>query len=231
MTREFKQPELFKPQSPSLVISASRRTDLVACHVEYFIEKLKSYPPERVHTLVIWTKNPQNMITEGKLKEVLSSYSQLYVHLTITGFGDTILEPNIPKWENIIRMLPGLVDMVKGPERITWRFDPLIEVIIKGERLSNYDLFPVIAKQIKNDGITRCKTSWVEPYKKVIRRLDKKKINLEILSQDKRLKQSKELQKHAEKYGIDLSFCSMKGFSRSSCIDGELFTHLHSNGF
>ncbi len=231
MNKGFKQTELFETQSPALVISASRRTDLVSCHAEYLTEKLKMYPPEKVHTLVIWTKNPHNMITAGKLKEVLSSYSQLYVHLTITGLGNTLLEPNIPEWENTAKILPDLVDMVKGPERIIWRFDPLIEVKIKGERFSNYALFPVIAKQIKDHGITKCKTSWVEPYKKVIRRLDKKDIRLEILSQNERLKQAKDLEKTAEKYGIALSYCSMEGFARSRCIDGELFNRLHSKDF
>jgi hypothetical protein len=231
MTNEFKQTELFETQSPALVISASRRTDLVACHADYFIEKLKTYPPEKVHTLVIWTKNPQNMITAGKLKEVLSSYSQLYVHLTITGLGNTLLEPNIPEWKNTAKMLPDLIELVKGPERITWRFDPLIEVIKEGTKISNFALFPVIAKQIKEHGITKCKTSWVEPYKKVIRRLDKKDIKLEILLQNKRRKQSEELQKHAEKYGIELSYCSMEGLTRSNCIDGKLFNRLHSKGF
>ena len=231
MAREFKKPELFETQSPALVVSASRRTDLVACHAEYFIEKLKTYPPEKVHTLVVWTKNPRNMITPGKLKEVLSSYSQLYVHLTITGLGNTILEPNIPEWKNAVKMLPNLVELVKGPERITWRFDPLIEVETERTRLSNYELFPEIAEQIKEHGITKCKTSWVVPYKKVIRRLDKKDIKLNILLQNERLKQAEELETLAEKYGFDLSYCSMKGFSRSHCIDGELFNRLHSKGF
>ncbi len=230
MTNNCTQTEIPGIQNPSLVISASRRTDLVACHSEYFIEKLKTYPPEKVHTLVIWTKNPQNMITAGKLKEVLSSYSQLYVHLTITGLGNTILEPNIPEWENTVKMLPDLVDMVKDPERIIWRFDPLIEAEIKGTQISNYDLFPVIAKQIKDHGIAKCKTSWVEPYKKVIRRLDKKHIKLSILSKEERQVQAEELEKHAAKLGIKVSYCSMEGFSRSNCIDGELFNRLHSEG-
>ncbi len=45
-------------QSLPVVLSASRRTDLVGCYPEYLIEKLKAYPPEKVHTIVIWTKNP-----------------------------------------------------------------------------------------------------------------------------------------------------------------------------
>jgi len=231
MIREFKQPELFETQPPSLVISASRRTDLVTCHSNYFIEKLKTYPPEKVHTLVIWTKNPQNMIAAGKLKEVLSSYSQLYVHLTITGLGNTILEPKIPDWESTVKILPDLINMVKNPERITWRFDPLIEVDIKGKSLSNYHLFPVIAEQVKHHEITKCKTSWVEPYKKVIRRLEKKHIKLNILSKEKRWVQAKDLETHAARLGMELSYCSMEGFSRSHCIDGELFNRLHPEDF
>ena len=231
MTREFKQPELFETQSPALVVSASRRTDLVACHAEYFIEKLKTYPPEKVHTLVIWTKNPQNMITPGKLKEVLSSYSQLYVHLTITGLGNTILEPNIPEWKNAVKMLPNLVELVKGPERITWRFDPLIAVIKEGTKISNFALFAEIAEQIKKNRITSCKTSWVEPYKKVTRRLDKKNIKLNILSTEERQLQAKKLEVSAEKSGISISYCSMAGYSRSQCINGKLLNSLHPNGF
>ena len=74
-------------QELPVVISASRRTDLVGCYPDYLIEKLKSYPLEKVHTIVIWTKNPCNMILHQALREVLSQYAQVYVHLTITGLG------------------------------------------------------------------------------------------------------------------------------------------------
>ena len=74
-------------QELPVVISASRRTDLVGCYPDYLIEKLKAYPPQKVHTIVIWTKNPCNMIRHQALREVLSQYAQVYVHLTITGLG------------------------------------------------------------------------------------------------------------------------------------------------
>jgi hypothetical protein len=231
MTQEFKQAKLFETQGPALVISASRRTDLVACHPDYLIEKLTAYPPEKVHTLVIWTKNPQNMIRPGKLKDLLSSYSQIYVHLTITGLGMTRLEPNIPAWEETAGMIPDLAELVKGPERITWRFDPLIEAETDGIKISNFTLFPLIARQIKPYGITSCTTSWVEPYKKVIRRLEKKEIKLHILSKEERHLQAKELEERAKKLGMTISYCSMEGFSRSHCIDGKLLNKLHPDGF
>ena len=42
-----------------LVISASRRTDLVGCYPEALVERLHEFPSESVHSLVIWTKNPK----------------------------------------------------------------------------------------------------------------------------------------------------------------------------
>ena len=225
------QTEIPGTQSPSLVLSASRRTDLVACHPDYLIEKLEAYPPEKVHTLVIWTKNPHNMIKPGKLRDILSAYSQIYVHLTITGLGKTILEPNIPEWNEIVSMIPNLVEMVNAPERITWRFDPLIEAEKDGTKISNFALFGKIAEKATKHGITSCRTSWVEPYKKVIRRLDKKGIKLTILSKEKRQIQAKELEAQAGNLGMDISYCSMEGFSRSHCIDGKLLNRLHPKGF
>jgi len=62
-------------QSLPVVLSASRRTDLVGCYPEYLIEKLKAYPPERVHSIVIWTKNPYNLIYNQNLRDVLATYS------------------------------------------------------------------------------------------------------------------------------------------------------------
>ena len=118
------QPTLFPREQQLVVLSASRRTDLVACYPEFLIEKLRDYPPEQVHSLVVWTKNPQNMIAPGALRETLERYRQLYVHLTITGLGGTVLEPHIPSWETVLQMVPALIALVKVPERISWRFDP-----------------------------------------------------------------------------------------------------------
>jgi len=230
MSHPGTQTEIPGIQRPSLVVSASRRTDLVSCHPDYLIEKLRDYPPDRVHTLVIWTKNPENMIVPGKLREVLSAYAQVYVHLTITGLGGSLLEPNIPAWKTVSNMVPNLADMVKGAQRITWRFDPLIEVETENGILGNFPLFSNIAGTIGRYGITTCRTSWVEPYKKVTRRLEKKNIRLRILSSAERQAQARELEAQAKTFAMALSYCAMAGFPRSRCIDGELFSRLHPDG-
>ncbi|MFC1591449.1 DUF1848 family protein [Thermodesulfobacteriota bacterium] len=215
---------------PLRVLSASRRTDLVSCYPDYFIEKLAEYPPEAVHSVVIWTKNPANMLRPGPLREALGRYRQLYVHLTITGLGGTMLEPGIPTWREAVEMVPGVVAFVGDARRVCWRFDPLLRVIAGGEELANLPLFPRLAEQVSRSGITTCRTSWVEPYRKVQRRLDKKGITLQVYEPAERIETAGWLQKKAAPLGLKIQYCSMEGFARSRCIDGRLLAELHPDG-
>jgi hypothetical protein len=222
-------PLLDVEQTP-VVLSASRRTDLVACFPDFLIEKLKDYPPERVHTIVIWTKNPQSMLTNQRLRSTLACYRQLYVHLTITGLGDSVLEPHIPPWQEVTGMLPQLVECTGDERRISWRFDPIIRAEVGGELFSNFELFPKIIHEVSRAGIPLCRTSWVEPYAKVQRRCAKRGVTLSLHSPEERHEHARELSQIAGHHGMDMQFCSMKAFPRSSCIDGELLRELHPDG-
>lgn len=217
-------------QELPIVISASRRTDLVGCYPDYLIEKLQAYLPENVHTLVIWTKNPGNMIRHQALREALLPYAQVYVHLTLTGLGGSPLEPGIPPWEQVEEMIPELVHLVKGPERISWRFDPIIAAEAGNNQIENFPLFSVIAEKIRRHGITTCRTSWASPYKKVIRRMQKKGFTLRTYSPEEQASQGKELEEIAGGLGMKMYYCSMDGFERSRCIDGALLSAIHPQG-
>ncbi len=153
----------------------------MACYPEFLIEKLRDYPPEQVHSLVIWTKNPQNMIAPGALRQTLERYRQLYVHLTITGLGGTVLEPHIPPGETLLQMVPAVIELVKGPERISWRFDPIVRCMAHGSQISNIEMFDALARSMAAAGVSTCRTSWVEPYPKVLRRLEKKGVRLDAV--------------------------------------------------
>jgi hypothetical protein len=217
-------------QSLPVVISASRRTDLVGCYPDYLIEKLQAYPPENVHTIVIWTKNPGNMIRHQALRETLSQYAQVCVHLTITGLGGSSLEPGIPPWERVEEMIPELVHLVKSPERISWRFDPIIAAEDFGGLIENFPLFPGMAEKIRKQGISVCRISWASPYKKVIRRMQKRGFTLRTYSPEEQASQAKELEEVVGSLGMKIFYCSMEGFARSRCIDGSLLTKLHPQG-
>jgi len=224
------QPPLLDVEETKVVLSASRRTDLVACYPDYFIEKLNDYPPERVHTIVVWTKNPENILTNKLLRDTLAAYRQLYIHLTITGLGAGLLEPNIPPWQEVAGMLPRLVEFVGDVRRISWRFDPILRAVVAGEVLANFELFPGIIQEVSKAGICLCRTSWVESYAKVQRRCALRGIELKPYSLEERQAQAGELIRIAGEHSIEMQFCAMKDFPQSRCIDGELLSELHPDG-
>ena len=137
-------------------------------------ERLKKYPPPDVHSVIVWTKNPQNMIVEGELRRTLQEYQQIFVHFTITGMGEGEFEPMIPHWEKMVKTLGPLIDLVGSPSRISWRFDPIIKVERNGKPYSNFELFPDLVEAIAPFGIRNCRISWVSPYKKVVTRMAQK---------------------------------------------------------
>ena len=210
-----------------LVLSASRRTDLVSCYPEALIERLKEYPPDRVHTIVLWTKNPKNMLLQGRLQEVLSCYRQIYVHLTITGMGGSAFEPQIPSWEETTSLLDELAKMTKSPERIYWRFDPILEAQKGGVKFSNLSNFSRLAETIAPFGIKQVMVSWVSPYRKVTARMAKSGWELSQKPLEEKRKQAGFLEEVCRRFGFTLSFCSMEGFPISRCIDGERLSRLH----
>jgi hypothetical protein len=212
------------------VISASRRTDMVGCYPKVLLERLQELPAERVHSLVIWTKNPRNMIVDSALKRTLRSYRQIYIHLTITGMGGGEFEPMIPTWEETLRMIPEVIDLVGDPQRVSWRFDPILEVEGQGRIYSNFDFFPRLAEAISSLGLRTCRTSWVSPYKKVLARLANRGWYLTARTLQEKLKQANMLTQAAREYGLGLFFCSMEGFPISRCIDGEFLSGIHPDG-
>ena len=212
------------------VLSASRRTDMVGCFPHVLTDRLRSFRPEEVHSLVLWTKNPGNILAEGPLKEILLQFKQIYIHLTITGMGGGEFEPMIPLWQTTVEQIPLLIRFVKSPARITWRFDPILTVSGKGKRFSNFDLFPILVHRIAPLGIPSCRVSWVSPYPKVVRRLAGKGWELVAETEEERAAQAQKLKEEAERYGMALHFCAMEGFPVSRCIDGGLLRQLHPDG-
>jgi hypothetical protein len=212
------------------VLSASRRTDLVGCFPHILADRLRTFRPEEVHSLVLWTKNPQNILAEGPLRQMLLKFRQIYLHLTITGMGGGEFEPMIPPWQKTVEQIPRLIEFLKSSARITWRFDPILSVSGRGKRYSNFDLFPLLADRIAPLGIGNCRVSWVSPYPKVVRRLAHKGWELIAEGAEPRTDQAKKLEREAKRRGMALYFCAVEGFPVSRCIDGNLLTQLHPDG-
>ena len=226
MTQPALLPEALQP----VVLSASRRTDLVGCYPDFFLEKLREYPPPQVHSIILWTKNPRNMLLTGELRTALERYGQLYVQLTVTGLGGTVLEPRIPDWKTVLDMAPALIDLAGDPRRVCWRFDPILRCETPAGPVKNIELFPQIAERMAAAGVSTRTPSWVEPYRKVLRRLEQKGIRLMPHTAQERDRHAWLLEKTAAGLGMSLKYCCVEGRSSSACIDGALLNRLHPCG-
>jgi DNA repair photolyase len=211
------------------IISASRRIEMVGAFPERLAELLETKcPPDKTHTIVFWTKDPRNLWKNTKLNQTILQYGQLYVHFTITGFGQTRLEPHVPSSQFLLDLLPQLIDLVGSPDRIMIRFDPIIHLTLdNNSEYSNLERYPEIAQRIVDYGIRNVTTSWMEPYKKVVNRLAKHGVEWIPVNEDDIRKDLDYLESISDPLGIELHGCCVKEMPMSRCINGELLTRLH----
>jgi len=214
------------------VISASRRIDMVGTHPRRLEEILRTkHPPSAVHTLVIWTKNPVGLLENRSLRETVAGYGQLFVHCTITGMGNTILEPAAPPTEETLHSLRELIALVGSPERVRLRFDPIVHMVFPdGRKYSNLHHFRRIASVAGSLGIPAVIVSWVELYSKVVSRLGREGVETEVLS-DKDISREREyLLQECDSNRLKLLGCCVQGMESARCIDGALLARLHPLG-
>jgi hypothetical protein len=170
-----------------IVISASRRTDIPAFYMPWFITQIRRgifevvnpfnqrvsvvpATPDTVHTIVFWSKNFGPFI-EGRYGEQLLALGyHLFFNFTVNSHS-AILEPNIPVLEERLKQLKYLAEYF-GPRAINWRFDPIC-FYRTGQSPLNDNLhdFAFIAEKAAGWGIERCITSFMDHYPKIGRRL------------------------------------------------------------
>jgi len=219
------------PTKPVLkrVISASRRTDLVAHYPEQLAARLRQLGPDSVHTVVIWTKDATNLLRHQGLREALAGAGQVFVHWTITGLGGSFLEPSVPPPAAQLALLGDLVAYLGDPRRLHWRYDPLISARRGEERAGNLDprLFQSLAEPLAAAGVPVVHTSFVTLYPKVVRRLAAAGVELEATPEGERAAIIEGLSAAAQGLGMILTTCCEAAQGRQRCIDGDLLTALH----
>jgi len=232
------------------VISASRRTDLVASFPEWLSsvfneEKVCVYGPsghtytvdlrpQAVHTVVLWSKDFSNFIEDQfGLQKALAKYSQIYLHFTITGLGETFIEQGVPCPSKAISQLDPLIKIVGRPERISVRFDPVVYWIEEKEVKTNLYFFEEIATKLAARGIKDIRVSFAQWYGKARRRAAKHGFLYIDPPKGKKKKDAQYLAGTARSLGLRLYSCSqnfladVQGIQPSSCINGPLLQRLH----
>jgi hypothetical protein len=164
-----------------IVISASRRTDIPAFYMAWFLTRLKAGSfqvenpfnglrrnigahPEQVHSLVFWSKDYAPLLER---RGELASYRPLF-HFTLNS-EDRLLEPNVPPLEARLEQMRALTRHW-GPDAVVWRFDPVVFYETNGEQRDNLGQFETIAHAAAGMGVRRLVFSFMDPYPKVERR-------------------------------------------------------------
>lgn len=237
---------------PPIILSASRRTDIPAFYLDWFLNQMNEgyfviknpytkkskrfqVSPDTIHTIVFWSKNFDHFIKKKAGEKLKKDGFNLYFNFSINP-ENPILEPNVPDLSSRIKQLKQLSDCF-GPESITWRFDPICFYQTKANTLpiSNLDHFQKISQMVSGTGISRCVTSFFDPYPKIGRRLKKSGLCLKFIDPPMAQKTSliEQMARDLSDLGIHLYLCCEKeifntlneqlGVRQNACIDGRMF--------
>jgi hypothetical protein len=236
-----------------IIISASRRTDIPAFYMPWFMGQVKKgsfevtnpfnqrvsivpATPDKVDTIVFWSKNFGPFLDKSYGEQLLKQGFHLFFNFTINS-ECTNLEPNVPPLKKRLEQLEHLCQRF-GPKTINWRFDPLCFFKTEVGRLhDNLNDFAGIADKAAECGIVRCITSFMDHYPKIRRRLSTRPGFVFVdMSLEKKVEILRGMIKTFATGNINLSICCeknlMEAFPRSlsvsgsSCIPGDLIRKL-----
>ncbi len=234
------------------VISASRRTDLVAFFPAWLAGALRQGaasvhgPSGRtrhvdvdlasVHTLVLWSKDFSNLISDRHGLRRLAKRYPLYFLFTVTGLGGTPAEPDASEPGAALAQLPELVALAGTARRVSLRFDPVVFWDDGGTPRSNLAFFVTAAEHAARAGVEDVRISFAQWYRKAVRRARVRGFEFTDPDESKKIEAAAWLAEVAARREIRLLSCSqvfltrVPGIQASSCIDGRLLRALHPRG-
>ena len=241
--------------TPKIVISASRRTDIPAFYMPWFMEQISkgffevvnpfnqriSVVPataDRVHTIVFWSKNFGPFLERGYGLQLEKLGYHLFFNFTVNS-DNPDLEPNVPPLNERLGQLADLCRQY-GPRAVNWRFDPICFYETgPGVLRDNLKDFSLIAGQAAKSKISRCITSFMDHYPKISRRLASRpgfefidpplseKVNAILEMESQLADQSISLTTCCEKDVIQ-ALPATSAVTPSSCIPNDLLMELYS---
>ncbi len=234
-------------------MSASRRTDIPAFYMDWFLEQIRlgffniknpytktikklDLSKENIHSIVFWSKNYDIFINTCAGERLQKLGFNLYFNFTINSDSD-LLEPNLPPLKKRLEQLDLLASRF-GPETIAWRFDPICFFRTKanGPMQNNLGDFNIIAKAVQKTGIKKCVTSFCDSYAKIQKRVRFlfKENNQTFLFTDPSFDQKKhiihQMENDLKKKKIQLYLCCEKQVFSSLDTDSSVLKNACING-
>lgn len=139
-----------------------------------------SWADKLYDTNIIITKN----VNDKFIDKVLKHKDKIILHITCTGFGGTLLEPNVPSYKLTLAQTMKLIKLGFPVEQIVLRIDPiiptekgikLVDIVlgafdildIKRVRYSFLDMYPHVKERFKQAGIPVPYNSFTAPKKMI----------------------------------------------------------------
>lgn len=231
-----------------VIVSASRATDIPAFFADWFANRLRAgycawVNPFNAHqrmyvsfartrVFVFWSKNPKPLLRHLPLLD--ERELGYYFQYTLNDYDAENLEPGVAPLDQRVGTFLDLAERL-GPERVVWRFDPLItspelppqELLARMHRL---------AERLR--GATHklvFSFADIAVYRKVQFNLKKSGPDYRELRLQEMHEIARGLQQLGRETGLEISSCSEKidlqayGIAHNRCIDDELMAELFAH--
>jgi len=213
-----------------MIYSASRRTDLPACHADFLAMRLLR--SRKLDAVVYWTKHPANLARHSGLSPLLTRWPAV-VQLTVTGLAGTAWEPGVPPLPAWSAELSELAERLPAGA-VRWRFDPVVH--LKAGRAGREELtarFARVLSQLERAMKRRPEAATVSfpaPYGKVVRRVTAAGLSWPETSKDERRDL---LLSWSERFNLRFEVCCQPDLADGGaivparCVDAGLFDILY----
>ncbi len=219
-----------------MIISASRRTDIPAFHMDWLLERLRegwvrvSHPmiprqsrlvslqPQDVDGFVFWSKNPDRLLRE----EVIAAWP-FYVQFTLNAYPASV-EPGVPPLCERLSTFAALAERF-GPDRVLWRYDPILLCEGMRDAAAHLEAFARLAGAL--EGRTqRCTISFLQPYRKSAQR--QRQAHVLPLLGEEHADLAARLAHIARQSGMQLCACTVDvpGVAKAKCVDAALLARI-----
>lgn len=164
-------------------------------------------------------------LTDNLIDKLVENSNKCILHLTVTGFGGSKIEPFTPSKEVNRSKLNDLIKKGFPVSQVVLRIDPIIPTD-KGIETAKG-----VIDTFSDAGIKRIRLSFLDMYKHVQKRFEKEGLDIPDIYKDKNgvinfhvdLEKRKEELQHLEKYANSLGYssvevCGEPGIESKSCL-------------
>jgi hypothetical protein len=222
-----------------IVVSASRRTDIPAFYMDWFMAGVEKgvfevknpfnqavytvfAAAEDVHTIALWSKDFTRFLDGGYGEKLQQWGFHLFFNFTLNS-ESRLLEPRIPSLDARLEQAGQLCRQF-GAKSVQWRFDPIC-FYRTPEHGSGHNLgdFETIARRLSVLGVKRCVTSFMDFYPK-LRRRPKPVAGFEWIDPplEKKVRVLGRMQQVLEKLGIRLYACCEQQVLEAMAVDAKI---------